>query len=649
LNNIDYIKFVISKVESGFLGFSNSREFVKVITVLHSLKMADNILKELYILSGIKKLRRLTSYFIFMIKKVEAGSITLDNFMENYITDKNYIDAYFLTYYDLEQITSEEFKKEEIYTKFIIEDDEEPNEEPVYSLAETTFKVEDLDNALVKEEFRETTINENYEPPTGDYLKLAEDFDDDFLDDTESKKNFFDDGSEDVFSLPKKEQKVKNNVLNNKSRDDTDAVIDDSLFIAEDKPIENTVETQGGFFDKGNDSEEVNNENLTGKFEKLNNESVSGENPENNIDFIETALNNTEEQPRIDKDIITDIGNACEIESKALQDLIPVIPNPKKNLIKPEEIKTDTSKDVEEKLQKIEKETSEEILNSEFLIYEKYLFEKNKLIIGLLNDLVLISESKEPDVEMRDAILNEIFPLVENLKMESKKMSFEIISGIYDSLMFCLDIKFKEIVVSKENIVVFKLSIAGVENLVRGDELKDFDKTIKNIENIQGELNKLLSDREEFQKKKYDFGEEESNIIKEFKDSSEYDAYIILRDKITDLEDTFHVIAGMKDKTYPFESLRKLSVTFALFREIVNIARVLEMKRVAHLAEAGYVFVKFVQNYRIDPFKDEVTEVFKYLIYSFKLLYLDKPVKDFDTFVSFLNDPVKIFYSKKQK
>ena len=649
MNNIDYIKFVISKVESGFLGFSNSREFVKVITVLHSLKMADNILKELYILSGIKKLRRLTSYFIFMIKKVEAGSITLDNFMENYITDKNYIDAYFLTYYDLEQITSEEFKKEEIYTKFIIEDDEEPNEEPVYSLAETTFKVEDLDNALVKEEFRETTINENYEPPTGDYLKLAEDFDDDFLDDTESKKNFFDDGSEDVFSLPKKEQKVKNNVLNNKSRDDTDAVIDDSLFIAEDKPIENTVETQGGFFDKGNDSEEVNNENLTGKFEKLNNESVSGENPENNIDFIETALNNTEEQPRIDKDIITDIGNACEIESKALQDLIPVIPNPKKNLIEPEEIKTDTSKDVEEKLQRIEKETSEEILNSEFLIYEKYLFEKNKLIIGLLNDLVLISESKEPDVEMRDAILNEIFPLVENLKMESKKMSFEIISGIYDSLMFCLDIKFKEIVVSKENIVVFKLSIAGVENLVRGDELKDFDKTIKNIENIQGELNKLLSDREEFQKKKYDFGEEESNIIKEFKDSSEYDAYIILRDKITDLEDTFHVIAGMKDKTYPFESLRKLSVTFALFREIVNIARVLEMKRVAHLAEAGYVFVKFVQNYRIDPFKDEVTEVFKYLIYSFKLLYLDKPVKDFDTFVSFLNDPVKIFYSKKQK
>ena len=92
MNNIDYIKFVVSKVESGFLDYSNSREYVKVITVLHSLKMADNILKELYILSGIKKLRRLTNYFVFMIKKVEAGSITLDNFMENYVTDKMYID-----------------------------------------------------------------------------------------------------------------------------------------------------------------------------------------------------------------------------------------------------------------------------------------------------------------------------------------------------------------------------------------------------------------------------------------------------------------------------------------------------------------------------------------------------------------------------
>jgi hypothetical protein len=633
LNNIDYIKFVVSKVESGFLEYSNSREYVKVITVLNSLKMTDNILKELYILSGIKKLRRLTSYFIFMIKKVEAGSITLDNFMENYVTDKTYIDSYFQTYYDLEQITPEEFNREEIDTTFIIEEDEEPAEAPVYSLVESAFKVEELDNELVTEEFRESAVIENYESPGEGYLKLADEFSDSAFGDTESKEVFFEE----------------------------DGVLPEvTFFTGVDEITDAQEEKQEILFEEPVKSEDASvtgegkSENLADFFEKLDSEYVPEDNKEEKVVFIETNESTEETNDLTDEDGPGTEDSSVpedseeEIENKILQDLIPVIPSEKDFIPEQEDVTVESDKEVEDKLHAIEKETSEELLNSEFLKYEKSLFEKNKLIMGLLDDLTLISESKDPDFEMRDAILVEIYPLIETLRDDSEKMSFEIISGIYDSIMFCLDIKFKDLVATKENIEIFKLSLNGVENLVRGDELIEFDKTIKKLENIQGELNELLADREDFQKKKYDFGEEESNLIKEFKDSSEYDAYIILRDKITELEDTFQVIAGMKDKTYPFESLRKLSVTFALFREIVNIARVLEMNKVAHLAEAGYVFVKFVQNYRIDPFKDEVTEVFKYLIYSFKLIYLDKPVKDFDTFVSFLNDPVKIFYQKNK-
>jgi len=724
LNNIDYIKFVVSKVESGFLESSNSREYVKVITVLNSLKMADNILKELYILSGIKKLRRLTSYFIFMIKKVEAGSITLDNFMENYLTDRNYIDLYFQTYYDLEQITPEEFIHEEIDTKFIIEESEEREESPVYLLAESTFRVAELDNELVTEEFRDSTISENYESPGDGYMKLADGFVDNGFIEPETSEVFFDEGNEDVFNLPNIGSN-KNSETKPESVDGTGVLSDETFFtgkdetaeqvitepvteepvavnsaitepeqeepavadstitelISEEPALEDSVITESAtdisvsedsvftepvmepvitepateepvseepksLFSNAVDSQGDNNENLADFFEKLDNEEISVEPAEDNTVFIETPIINTEEQFSAEEENEFVESENESIESKVLQDLIPVMPDENDFVTDPEDVRLESDREVEEKLHEIEQETSEEILNAEFLKYEKSLYEKNHLISGLLDDLTLISESKEPDTEMRDAILLEIFPLVSNLKEESEKLSFEIISGIYESLMFCLDIKFKDIVATKENIEIFKSSLAGVENLVRGDELKGFDKTIKNLESIQGELNKLLADREDFEKKKYDFGEEESNLIKEFKDSSEYDAYIILREKITELEDTFQVIAGMKDKTYPFESLRKLSVTFALFREIVNIARVLEMNKVAHLAEAGYVFVKFVQNYRIDPFKDEVTEVFKYLIYSFKLIYLDKPVKDFDTFLSFLNDPVKIFYQK---
>lgn len=645
MNNIDYIKFVVSKVESGFLDYSNSREYVKVITVLHSLKMADNIMKELYILSGIKKLRRLTNYFVFMIKKVEAGSITLDNFMENYVTDKMYIDSYFQTYYDLEQITPEEFNPEEIDTKFIIEEDDEPAEAPVYLLAESVFKVEEIDNELVTEEFRDSTLNENFEPPGDSYLKLADEIDYLHSADMENKEVFFADSDEDVFSLPPSKVDIvdKNNL--EEPVNETGDIQEESFFTKDDEL--NKSEKQEVLFEEEKDISD-NNKNIADFFEKLETESIQEENIADNTVFIQTTLITSEERDAIEENDDLVKNEDDEIESKILQDLIPVIPTEKDLIVEPEEANVETDRELEEKLQEIEKETSEEILNSEFLKYEKHLFESNKLINSLLDDLNLIADAKEPDIEMRDAILREIFPLAESLKLGSEKMSFEIISGIYESFIFCLDIKFKDLVVTKENIEVFKLSIAGVENLVSGDELKDFDKTIKNFENIQSELNKLLADRDDFQKKKYDFGEEEGNLIKEFKDSSEYDAYIILRDKITELEETFLVIAGMKDKTYPFESLRKLSVTFALFREIVNIARVLEMNKVAHLAEAGYVFVKFVQNYRIDPFKEEVSEVFKYLIYSFKLIYLDKPVKDFDTFVSFLNDPVKIFYHKSK-
>ena len=649
MNNIDYIKFVVAKVESGFLEYSNSREYVKVITVLNSLKMADDILKELYILSGIKKLRRLTSYLIFMLKKVEAGSITLDNFMENYVTDRNYIDSYFQTFYDLELIAPEEFIPEEIDTKFIIEDSDVPEEAPVYLLAETTFKVEELDNELVTEEFRESTINENYESPGDGYMKLADDLAENSIPEFDSNEVFFDDRNEDVFNFPVTGSNNNSDIIQN-TIEDNENLSGDTLFTDTDEtpaelPVGPIPEEQTGLFESLKENTEENNENLADFFEKLDSEETGEETLEDNTVFIETPFVDSEKETDDREDGFADFTDNIP-ESKILKDLIPVNEPDIKQETPSNDIAAETDKEVEEKLLAIEKETTEEVLNSEFLKYEKGLYEKNRLISGLLDDLILISESKDPDLEMRDAILQEIYPLIERLKEESEKLSFEIISGIYDSMKFCLDIKFKELVVTKENIEVLKLSLAGIENLIKGDELKGFDKTIKELENIQNELNKLLADREDFEKKKYDFGEEESNLIKEFKDSSEYDAYIILREKITELEDTFQIIAGMKDKTYPFESLRKLSVTFALFREIVNIARVLEMNKVAHLAEAGYVFVKFVQNYRIDPFKDEVTEVFKYLIYSFKLIYLDKPVKDFDTFLSFLNDPVKIFYQK---
>lgn len=590
MNNPDYIKFVVSKVESELLGLSNSREYIKVITVLHALKVSDNILRDIYILSGIKKLRQLSSYLIFIIKKVESGGINIDNFIENYTADKSFIRSYFQTYYDLEQITEEKFISEEIDTKFVFDDEETDKQAPVYSLAEPDFKVADLDNELVTEEFKESTVTENYTEPMDAYMSLV---DDDKESSAEGGSVFFTDVSDDVFNLPGGQESADSG--------------------QKDKRAEESGQRTEEQADSGQETTD------------------SGQITEDG----EAEMGKLTEEA------------ATEQESEILQNLIPIAPE-----IKPEDKEetpeiTESDREVDEKLQEIEKETTEAIINSDFVLYEKFLLEKNKTLFGLFDDLILIKESSEPDLEMRSSILEEILSTVKELRDYSEKMSFEVITGVYAALVYCFDLKFKDIIVSMDNFAIFKKAVEGVEDLIAGNDLTGFDAVVSKLNSTVDDLAKLLADRENFEKKKYDFGEEEGNVIREFKDSSEYDAFIILRDKISELEETFGIIADMKDKTYPFESIRKLSVTFALFREIVNIARVLEMNKVAHLAEGGYIFVKFVQNYRIDPFKEEVTEVIKYLIYSFKLLYLDKPVKDFDKFLSFLNEPVKIFYPKK--
>jgi hypothetical protein len=82
---------------------------------------------------------------------------------------------------------------------------------------------------------------------------------------------------------------------------------------------------------------------------------------------------------------------------------------------------------------------------------------------------------------------------------------------------------------------------------------------------------------------------------------------------------------------------------------MVNISRILNISKLAQLSEASYIFVKFLQNYRLDPYDEDVREIFRFIIYNFKLIFLDKPTKDLALFISILNDPVKVFSKSKKK
>ena len=73
------------------------------------------------------------------------------------------------------------------------------------------------------------------------------------------------------------------------------------------------------------------------------------------------------------------------------------------------------------------------------------------------------------------------------------------------------------------------------------------------------------------------------------------------------------------------------------------------MKKLMQMSESGYIFVKFLQNYRINPVTIETKEIFGYIIYNLKALVIGKPVDDIDLFISYLNDPVKIFSKTAKK
>ncbi len=95
--------------------------------------------------------------------------------------------------------------------------------------------------------------------------------------------------------------------------------------------------------------------------------------------------------------------------------------------------------------------------------------------------------------------------------------------------------------------------------------------------------------------------------------------------------------------------MRSLSSNLDNLKEIVLLSKELDLKKLVQLAEASYIFIKFLQNYRINPVTIETKEIFGYITYNLKTLVVGKSVEDIDLFISYLNDPVKIFSKTGKK
>jgi hypothetical protein len=584
----EYISLLLSKVEEDLAKNRNKKNLEKPNNLLEKLKNSDYILRDLYLISKVDGLKPLSSYLLFILKKIETGEINFDNMVQYLQTDKKFIEKEIINYFKLDVEIVKPLKEKTVKEKIKSEPDSkiDTKTERKILIQSNKFKVGELDNELVTEEFNES-----------DFTDLVS------SDEKEDKTNYLEyvkidnnNKAEIVFNLP---EEIK----------------DISELLQEEE-------------------------------EKINKEKRK---------LITKPELKTEEEkkPREKQKPLKDGTITPEDKEKETQE-------------KAEKIKRDKKQHVEipaQSKEKVKKEVSihppehifnETIPESEarkvYSEYESASISMNKLMQEDLDRLSELLEIEPGEGEEYMELFSSLEENSSNMIDNSSKMGFEVIAGLYKTIQLAFISSHADAYeVDKESITIFKKAIKLAESLIKGQDYQDYKKVIKGLENIRKTISEKKQEREKREKLQKEKAELERRLSIKYHDAGSREQLIKLKHNILEVEKTLKLLENIEGDYQAYEALRRLSSTFPHLKEVVNVSKELKIEKLAQLAEANYIFTKFLQNYRLDPLDREISEIYKYMIYNFKLIFLDKPTKDLDVFISYLNDPVKIFEQTKNK
>lgn len=308
---------------------------------------------------------------------------------------------------------------------------------------------------------------------------------------------------------------------------------------------------------------------------------------------------------------------------------------------KPEELKTETNTEKETE-KKIKKQT-EAIISNEYLHYENEMVLRNLEILDSIQVLSrFITSKKERDYDYKNRI-DIILENAEFMKKYSEKMSFTIIPNIYAVIcIYFQGIKNNLPILDNYNMEILKSSLTFVENLVMGKEQTPSVNILNDIESVKTKTISAIKENDRIEKQKKLEAKKKEDLQKKIIRAQQSPQLLATQKLITELETIFKSLDDITGNFQVYESLRKLSHAFPRLKEIVKLSSQIKNNKISLLAEASYVFIKFVLNYRINPKDEEIKIVLMYTIYNFKKLFLDKPAKDLDEFIKCLNNPVMI-------
>ena len=664
----NYTKYVFGKIEREFYNQSYPVDLARTVRFITSIMNSQNLIRDIYIITKIEDLSVLGNYMLFMMKKAETGQINFENLIPNMEKDKEYILRILTNYFKSNEpgIIRRTWQDIHHEVKETIEEIEKQKEKEKAIHTENKFKIEDLDNELVTEEFIDKNIeeieanqklrdDEGSELKAKGYLELIKNMED------EEKKAFNLPGEEqeEVIteksgSTGEKETPEKTDITEEKIKEDENAVFSfDDLYevIPKSGITEKTESTEITGKTEGTDitekTETTEKEEITITEEKPEEVQKTAEEIFEEINSKVETAEKTEETEIEERTVITE-----EIEKKEATEKEET-EEEKKETVKQlsfiEEQPADESRTGFEKEEEILTEETEVQVNTRYIEYEHELITRNALITTDIDELALLLPYKSFE-DRRATLIDKIIENADFMESNSSRMSFEIITNIYGIIKLAFQThNEKQYELNRDNLNIFKNSVQLIESLIKGDSFENYDKVINQTESIKTEIMEGKKQKDNLEKIEKDKLELEKHLSLKYTDTTHREKLFQLKEYILELEKIFSSLDDIKGEFQVYEALRKLSSSFVRLKEMVNISRILNIRKLAQLSEASYIFVKFLQNYRLDPYDEDVKEIFKFIIFNFKLIFLDKPTKDRETFISILNDPVQVFSKTKKK
>jgi len=698
MKNKEYLNIVFNKLYLVLKSYDLAAKDLHLVNdTLKFILNSDNILRDLFVLSSVNKFGAFVNYVLFIIKKIEEEKINYGNLSYNIDSDTKFLEKEIINYFSVEpkKITEREIKKTETVkpviknvqvedefidetiaefygsadeeTDNIITDENYTSGRNKLELVEVDRSEEDINEVFnlpetgLTEEVTQTeipeTINEN--TSEGDindfnYYDEQQISEGEFKSETEkfSEENYaaeYDTASiaeekeklntadSSYWDIPEEElqEEPKEEPAEEVIEEEIIEVIEETTIIAAGTPPEVTDETSLTETENLSDTpveEKEKSEEIKEEVKELVQQEMNFDAPDlNESNFKEEIKDEPEEKN--EEEILSETKESVAEDKKSIEGFFEEKPAEEKS---------------EEKIKEQKEETIEEA-NEEFIEYENYVLRTNGELKYDFERMMEFAKRLNKNYEERNIIIKEVIDKTSFLENCSRELSLEVITNIYETFKLSFEkISDGKYDLSEETLTIFIESLQLIESLLKGDDYLTYDSLIKSLDKLRKSLQREKKQKAQAEQKQNEEKSTENLLSNLYPDEHKLFIANNIRKKISDIEKIFNSLNDIESNYVQIEALTILNSNLSNFKELVGYANTIQLASLAKVAEGGYILIKYLQNYRKDPTEEIWKETFKYIIYVMRLLVINKPIEDLDLFISYLNEPIKIYLSKEK-